>query len=196
MFISILFLFSLHLNLFWDSGGVGIPGLNILWVAAKLGNPCRGEYKNPHFSLFSISLTLTFRQTGQIYTEQFSNRATPECAWFEFKKRLQQKPSWTGRRKRAINTLIGWFSLDLPISLLRILRRINFLSFFYRNVWFSRNLFLLLFVEMYLWVSLGVLSVADPLSIDCFSHLTESQIIPLVKCQELHYFLTSFETNL
>ena len=38
--------------------------------------------------------------------------------------------------------------------------------------------------------------MADPLSIDCFSHLTESQIIPLVKCQELHYFLTSFETNL
>ena len=35
---------------------------------------------------------------------------------------------------------------------------------------------------------LGVLSLADPLSIDCFSHLTESQIIPLVKCQELHFF--------
>ena len=62
-------------------------------------------------------------------------------------------------------------------------------SFIYLQISLPDRYFLFrlsLFVEMYLWASLGVLSVAHPLSIDCFSHLTESQIIPLVKCQELH----------
>ena len=59
IYISCLSPFYFYFLSIWicfeTEGGMGIPGLNILWVAAKLGNPCRGEYKE--------SSTLTFSQS-------------------------------------------------------------------------------------------------------------------------------------
>ena len=113
-------------DLFWDKVGLNIP-----WVAAKLGNPRgRGEYKpqlNPHF--FSSFLRFWhFSKPGK--STQKRNK-TPEKMRFNL---LQQKSSWKEWTKRATNTTLSWWNLLMNIqipyhSLPGLLRRIFVLFF-------------------------------------------------------------------
>ena len=114
--------------------------LNIPSVAAKLGNPCRGEYKpelNPHF--FSSFLILTFHQTGQIHTEQKLNTRINAIQFVAAKIKLKRM----NEKSDKYNTLLvkPFYEYTNTISLPAWPFEENICSLFCWYLWFRLGVY-------------------------------------------------------